>query len=112
MEEVMIFVQEKLPIIIAYMLVLAECVGQVFLKKFTKKHGREQQSFVVEKANEVKAIREEMVKKEAAWDKEREEWQKEKAEMRQNIAAQTERINKIEKALKVYIRRSNKDSPS
>ena len=96
---------DNLPIAIAYLLVIAECVGQVFLKKFFKKDRQIQKTFIIGKTDEVHKIKQELLR-------EREEWQKEKAEMRQIIAAQAEQINKIEKALKVYTRRSNKDSPS
>lgn len=94
MEEVMIFVQEKLPIIIAYMLVLAECVGQVFLKKFTKKYGREQQSFVVEKMTYV--------------DKENIKLTAEVVAVRKENASLKRRIEKLEMALASIIEEDTK----
>lgn len=100
MEEIMIYIQEQLPIIVAYLIVFAECIGQILLKKLFKKDGRVQKEFVINKASDVEKVKNELLQEKA-------EWQKEKQELYKDLTAQAEKISKIEKALKNYAKRKD-----
>ncbi len=95
MEKIMIYVNDKLPIIIAYLIIFAEIVGQMLLKKFFNKEKGFLHTKVKTAFDSLGAARDEL-------EHERAEWNKERAELHNTINAQEKRLNKIERALKRY----------
>lgn len=95
MEEIIIYVREKLPIIIAYLIMFAEIIGQIFLKKFFKKG----KLFLL---GRVKTASEDFVSATNKLIQQKSEWDNDKAELQNTINVQNEKINKIEKTLKAY----------
>lgn len=95
MEKIMIYVNDKLPIIIAYLIIFAEIVGQMLLKKFFNKEKGFLHTKVKTASDSLSAARKEL-------EHERAEWNKERAELHNTINSQEKRLTKIERALKRY----------
>lgn len=102
MEEIITYVNEKLPIIIAYLIILAEMVGQMFLKKFFNKTKESLHLKVNTASDNLDGAKDEFKKEKAEWQKQREAQEIEKAKLYARIDEQNNRIAKIEKALKRY----------
>ena len=102
MEKISIYVNDKLPIIIAYLIIFSEIVGQMLLKKFFNKEKGFLHTKVKTASDGLEKAIKELAAAKAELDTYKSEWEKEKAELNEHITQQAKKILKIERALKHY----------
>ena len=102
MEEIILYVNEKLSIIIAYLIIFVEMVGQMFLKKFFNKTKESLHLKVNTASGSLDKAKKEFEEEKAEWQKQREMQEIEKAKLYARIDEQDNEIAKIKKALKRY----------